>query len=43
MATEHDLVIPKLSFVLDGAHRTDPVDNKAVRFGCLLEPLLPAP
>ena len=43
MTAKHDLVISKVSFVLDGAHSTHALEDKAVRFGCLLEPLLPAP
>lgn len=43
VTAEHDLVIPKLSFVLDGTHRTHALDDEAIRFGCLLEPLLAAP
>lgn len=43
MTAKHDLVIPELSFVLDGALSTHAWDDKAVGFRCLLEPLLPAP
>ena len=43
MTTKNDLVIRKLSFVLNGAHRTHPFDDEAVRFRCMLESLLPAP
>lgn len=43
MTTKHDLVIRKLSFILDGAQRTYTVDDEAIRAGCFLESLLAAP
>lgn len=43
MATKHDLVIPKLSLILDGTHRTHALNDEAIRFRCLLESLLAAP
>jgi hypothetical protein len=43
VSAEHDLEIPKLPFVLDGAPRTYAIDDKAIRFRCVLEPLLPTP
>ena len=43
MPTKHDLVIPKLSFVLDGTHRTNAFNNEAIRFRCPLESLLAVP
>jgi len=43
MATKYDLIIPKLSFVLDGAHRPHALDDEAIGFRCPLESLLAAP
>ena len=43
MTAKHDLVIRKLSFVLDGAHCTDTVDDEAIRAWRFLESLLTAP
>jgi len=41
--TEHNLIIPKLSFILDSTHRTHAFNNEAIRFWCLLESLLATP
>ena len=43
MAAKKDLIIPKLPFVLDGAHRTHTIDYKTIRLRSMLEPLLAAP
>ena len=43
MTAKDDLVIPKLSFVLEGALSTNAFDDEAIQFGGLLEPLLPTP
>jgi hypothetical protein len=43
VTAKRDLVIPKLSFVLDGTLRTDALDDEAIRFRCVLESLLPTP
>jgi hypothetical protein len=43
MTAKRDFVITKVSFVLDSAHSTHAIDNQAVRFRSLLEPLLAAP
>ena len=43
MTAKRDFVIPKLSLVLNGTLSTYAIDDEAVRFRCLLEPLLPAP
>ena len=43
VSAKHDLVIPELPFVLNGAPRTYAVDDKAIWFRCVLEPLLPTP
>jgi len=43
MTTKNNLIIPKLSFVLGGAHRTHAFDDEATRSRCLLESLLAAP
>ena len=43
MTTQHNLVISKLPLVLDSTHRTYTVNDKAIRFGGLLESLLTVP
>jgi len=43
MTAERDLVIPELSFVLNGTHSTHVLDDEAVRFRRVLESLLAAP
>jgi len=43
MTTERDLVIPELSFALNGTHRTHVLDDEAIRFRRVLESLLAAP
>ena len=43
MTAKRYLVIAKVPFGLDGTHRTRTVDDKAIRFPCLLESLQAAP